>query len=152
PAPAEDDLRSIHDLGLGPAADHHEAARWYCSAAEKGEPAAQNAVAYIIASATAGSRDYRKAAEWFAKAADQGYATAQVNLGILYRTGRGVPLDYVEALAWFRRAEANGSPEAAREARELRAIMSNKQLERAKFKVADRASRPITSRNPTEPS
>jgi len=139
-------------LGLGIHRDYYEAIKWYCSAAEKGLPEAQNTVAYYIATADAGSHDYRKAAEWYTKAAEKGLPIAQVSLGILYRTGRGVPLDYVEAFAWFTVAKANGVKDAASALESLRSVMTPGQLARAKLRANELQSREIRSDSRSESS
>jgi len=83
-------------------------------AADRGDPAAQNALGIKYAAGEDGlPRDDVKAVEWYRKAAVQGYAKAQTNLGDMYLTGRGgLDKNPLEALSWYLKAAQQGWPDA----------------------------------------
>src|SRR6185312_13261586 len=83
-------------------------------AADRGDPAAQNALGIKYAAGEDGlPRDDVKAVEWYRKAAVQGYAKAQTNLGDMYLAGRGgLDKNALEALSWYLKAAQQGWPDA----------------------------------------
>jgi serine/threonine-protein kinase len=83
-------------------------------AADRGDPAAQNALGIKYAAGEDGlPRDDVKAVEWYRKAAVQGYAKAQTNLGDMYLAGRGgLDKNPLEALSWYLKAAQQGWPDA----------------------------------------
>jgi serine/threonine-protein kinase len=83
-------------------------------AADRGDPAAQNALGVKYAAGEDGlPRDDVKAVEWYRKAAVQGYAKAQTNLGDMYLAGRGgLDKNPLDALSWYLKAAQQGWPDA----------------------------------------
>lgn len=76
------------------------------SAADRGDPAAQNALGIKYATGADGlPHDDVRAVEWFRKAAQQNYDKAEVNLGDMYFYGLGgLDKSYLQALSWYLRA------------------------------------------------
>ena len=71
--------------------------------AEKGDPAAQNALAlrYFQGDQKAGIKlDEKESVRWFTSAAEHGNVAAQSKLGFLYWSGRGIPKDLTKAYMW----------------------------------------------------
>ena len=78
------------------------------AAAERGDAAAQHALAAMLLSGEGGAaRDTDEATLWFRKAAKQGHTAAQARLGNLL-----VATDAAEAVRWLRQAAASGHAEA----------------------------------------
>jgi TPR repeat protein len=90
-------------------ADYKSALRFWLSAAQAGDPEAQNNVGEIFERGAGGTPNYELAASWYQKASDQGYTRASVNLGTLYEQGQGVEKDPLRALNLYRKA--SGVPE-----------------------------------------
>jgi serine/threonine-protein kinase len=84
------------------------------AAADRGDPAAQNALGVKYALGEDGlPRDDTKAVEWYQKSARQGYAKAESNLGDMYYFGRGgLDKSYQEALSWYLKAAQQEFPDA----------------------------------------
>lgn len=84
------------------------------AAADRGDPAAQNALGLKYALGEDGlTRDDTKAVEWYRKAADQGFAKAETNLGDMYFFGRGgLPKSYLDALSLYLKAAQQERPDA----------------------------------------
>jgi hypothetical protein len=71
--------------------------------AEKGDPAAQNALGlrYFQGDEKSGVKlDEKEAVRWFTTAAEHGNVAAQSKLGFLYWSGRGIPKDLTKAYMW----------------------------------------------------
>jgi len=83
-------------------------------AADRGDPAAQNALGVKYAAGEDGlPRDDVKAVEWYRKAAVQGYAKAETNLGDMYLAGRGgLDKSPLQALSWYLKAAQQDWPDA----------------------------------------
>ena len=69
--------------------------------AEKGDPAAENALGLRYAAGQDVKLNEAEAVRWFTKAAEEGYVPAQSKLGSLYYSGRGVPQDANRAYFWM---------------------------------------------------
>jgi serine/threonine protein kinase len=78
-------------------------------AANRGDAAAQVALARLYAQGRGAPQSDAEAARWIRKAADQGNVDAWHALGVLYEGGRGVPKDGAEAAKWYRRAAERGN-------------------------------------------
>jgi len=76
--------------------------------AEKGEVAAQTALARMYRNGEGVTKDDARAAEWYRRAAETGDPEAQNGLGFLYETGRGVEQDEARAAEWYWRAAERG--------------------------------------------
>ncbi|HTW31810.1 MAG TPA: GAF domain-containing protein [Candidatus Sulfotelmatobacter sp.] len=76
--------------------------------ADKGDPAAQNALGLRYATGEGLSLNEVEAVRWFTLAAEKGYVPAQSKLGSLYYSGRGVPQDPNRAYFWMVVARYNG--------------------------------------------
>ena len=81
--------------------------------AEKGDAAAQNALALRYAVGDGVKLNEVEAVRWFTRAAEQGNVGAQSKLGSLYYSGRGVPQDLNSAYVWMVVA-GNGGDHASR--------------------------------------
>jgi len=80
--------------------------------ADKGDPEAQLALAFLYSRGLGVDRNPKKALKWCRKAAEQGYARAQWQLSLYYANGEGVKMDKVEGTRWIRRAADQGLAEA----------------------------------------
>lgn len=76
--------------------------------AQRGDPAAQNAIGLLYDNGQGVPQDPATALMWYRRAAKKGNADAQNNLGMLYANGLGVPQDYAKAAMWYRRAARQG--------------------------------------------
>jgi putative methionine-R-sulfoxide reductase with GAF domain len=76
--------------------------------ADKGDPAAENALGLRYASGDGVRQNDSEAARWFTKAAENGSVKAQVALGTRYWAGRGVPASLTQAYFWTVLARAAG--------------------------------------------
>lgn len=79
--------------------------------ADKGNPAAENALGLLYAQGDASRAiqpDQAEAARWFTKAAEQNYVPAQSKLGAFYWRGSGVPASLNQAYFWTVLARAGG--------------------------------------------
>src|SRR5262249_12523552 len=101
--------------GLGVHRDPAEAVRWYRMAAEQSNPAAQNALAILVATGRGVSRDPAAAIELFRRAATSGYVLAQLNLAVPLDNGRLVVDDPLRAFTWYSIAARPGSDQTLRE-------------------------------------
>jgi serine/threonine protein kinase/TPR repeat protein len=98
-------LGYMYEKGQGTDKDVAKAVQLYRSAAEHGNPQAQNLMGTLYATGTDGvTQDDKQALDWFQKAADQGFAKAQKNLGDMYFFGHGIDKDYAQALTWYGKA------------------------------------------------
>lgn len=88
------------------------AASEYDVFAQKGDPAAQNALAGMYENAKGVAYDIDKAITWYKNAALQDYALAQYNLGRLYAQGDHVKKNEAEAVYWLQKAAAQGLEQA----------------------------------------
>jgi len=93
--------------------DYAGAVKWYKSAAEQGDAAAQLNLGVMYDNGNGVQEDDAEAVKWYELAAAQGKAAAQFNLGVKYAKGQGVAQDYVEAVRWYKLAAEQGE-EAAR--------------------------------------
>lgn len=107
-APAQYELASLYEQGLGIERDLKQAARWYRRAAEQGYAEAQNNLGRLYATGKGVARDDVEAARWYALATAQGDVEATSNLGALYLRGRGVPEDLTKAFDLFRQSAERG--------------------------------------------
>ncbi len=81
------------------------------SAAEGGDPRAQNDLGERYEYGRGVNRDVAEAFKWYRESATQGFASGQNNLGRMYSVGRGVAKDVTEAASWLRKsAEQNYAP------------------------------------------
>jgi hypothetical protein len=76
--------------------------------AEKGDPAAENALGLRYATGDGVKLNEAEAVRWFTSAAEQGNVAAQSKLGAIYFGGRGVPKDLTRAYFWMLLARASG--------------------------------------------
>src|SRR5208282_1894514 len=76
--------------------------------ADKGDPAAENALGLHYASGDGVKQDETEAAVWFTKAAESGNVKAQIALATRYWAGRGVPPSLSQAYFWTVLARAAG--------------------------------------------
>ncbi|MFL6308320.1 MAG: GAF domain-containing protein [Candidatus Sulfotelmatobacter sp.] len=76
--------------------------------AQKGDVAAQNALALRYATGQGVKLSEVEAVRWFTRAGEQGYVPAQAKLGSLYYSGRGVPQDVNRAYFWMVVARMSG--------------------------------------------
>lgn len=98
------------DGGLAP--DPRQAARWFETAALKGNIYAQEMVAELYERGEGVEQNLPLAADWYEKAARRGSPQAQYHLGRLYLEGRGVEKNNRLAVHWLERAATEGSAQA----------------------------------------
>jgi TPR repeat protein len=108
-----------------------EAKQWLIQAAEQGNMAAQNDLAYLYYNGLGGKRDYARALELYEKAALQGDPMAQANTGLMYASGTGTGTDKAKGYAWYSLAASRGNTIAAINRNSLMAEMSWEELNRA---------------------
>lgn len=102
------DLGVKYLLGRGVKQDNKRAFYYFSEAASKGDPVAQNELAYMYAAGKGTPRNYGKAFIYYRQAADHGLISAQYNLGLLYMNGLGVPANKTKGLEWIKRAADGG--------------------------------------------
>ncbi|MGD8566755.1 MAG: tetratricopeptide repeat protein [Gammaproteobacteria bacterium] len=88
------------------------AASEYDVFAQKGDPAAQNALAGMYENAKGVAFNIQAALNWYKKAALQDFGLAQYNLGRLYAQGEHVEKNEAEAVYWLQKAAAQGLEQA----------------------------------------
>jgi len=99
----------VHFFGLGGMPRNEpEAARWWRSAADGGDPRGQNDFAWMLSNGRGVPQDFTQAARYYRLAAEQNHMGAQNDLGLLYEEGRGVPQDFAEAFRLYVAAADNG--------------------------------------------
>ncbi len=112
--------------------------------AEKGEPAAQAAIAVMYHAGQGVPQDYKKAFQWYRRAAENGNAASQANLGVMYAKGVGVERDLVQAYVWFDLAAMNDDPRHGRSRDRLAKRLSSEQLAQAKRLSREYAAKYVT--------
>ena len=85
-----------------------QALTWYEQSAQAGFPAAQAALAVLLATGQGDERDSRRAVYWWQKAAEQGDAESQYNLALMYEQGEGCAPDPALAMQWMRKSALQG--------------------------------------------
>lgn len=81
---AQCNLGSMYYSGEGVTRDYGEAARWFRSAAQLGDPLAQHHLAVFYTEGVGVHVDFNQAAHWEELAARQGYSLAESGLALLY--------------------------------------------------------------------
>jgi GAF domain/Sel1 repeat/PilZ domain len=76
--------------------------------AEKGDPAAQNALGLRYATGDGLIVNERQAVYWFTRAAEQGNVPSQSKLGSVYFRGKDIPQNFSQAYFWMVLARASG--------------------------------------------
>jgi TPR repeat protein len=107
--PAQRDLGTMYDQGLGVTKDPAQAAIWFRKAAEAGNRDASFQLATMYENGRGVPQDQKQALDWYRKAALLGDADAQVKLGRAYMDGKIVNKDDGEASAWLQRAADQGN-------------------------------------------
>jgi TPR repeat protein len=80
--------------------DYVLALKKFRSAAEEGNPIAQNNLGLLYHNGQGVTQDYKEALKWYSLAAEQGHMLAQSSVGMAYHNGLGVTQDYREAVKW----------------------------------------------------
>lgn len=96
--------------------------------AEKGDPAAQNALGLRYATGEGVVLNETEAVRWFTKAAEQGNVSAQSKLGSIYYSGRGVGKDPNRAYFWIVVARSAGDEASKTLAPFVAALLSRPQI------------------------
>ncbi len=78
--------------------------------AERGDAAAQFALARMYANGRGVTQDARQAERWYRRAVQQGDTRAMVELGRLYKEGHVIRQNLSEAVELFRKATSHGEP------------------------------------------
>ena len=93
--------------------DQVAAARWYRSAADQGNAAAQVALGDVYYYGQGVPEDFAQGIFWYRQAAEQGYARAQNQLGYCYFVNSLTQgsTDLAESAVWYRRAAEQGNAE-----------------------------------------
>ena len=100
--------------------------------AERGDAAAQVALAGMLRAGNGRPVDLVRAAYWYRRSADAGNAVAQMNLGEMYQQGWGIKRDPIKALIWYERAAAQGNDWAIARRDALAKTMTADQRETAR--------------------
>jgi TPR repeat protein len=111
-APAQNQLGSMYENGIGVPQNYKRAASYYRLAADQGFASAQYNLAGFFEAGRGVHRDYKQALSWYRKAADQSLPVAEREVAYFYQCGLGVKRDYAQALAWYRRAADHGNSDA----------------------------------------
>jgi len=85
-----------------------EAARWYRSAAERGDVDAQMQVADMYGRGGGVPKDEAQALQWYGKAAEQGNARAGYFIAEALEYGHGTPKNMEAAVRWYKWSAENG--------------------------------------------
>ena len=107
--PAQRNLGTIYDQGLGVNKDPAQAALWFRKAAEAGNRDATFQLATMYENGRGVPQDQKQALDWYRKAALLGDGDSQVKLGRAYLDGKSVDENEGEASAWFQRAADQGN-------------------------------------------
>jgi TPR repeat protein len=91
--------------------DEKNSMKWYMSAAELGDPAAQYVVGNLYYNGETVPQDYNRALYWYEKSAQQGYTWGQYNAGILLASGALGKPDMEKAAYWFEESAKSGYAE-----------------------------------------
>lgn len=89
-----------------------EALQHLVAHAEKGDPAAQFALAKRLETGDGVAEDVVHAASWYRRAAEQGHVAAELRMAWLYNIGEGVPEDVDASFTWLEKAAQGGHPVA----------------------------------------
>ncbi len=108
------------------------------TAAARGDPDAQFALAWLLSAGPPAGRSLPAAARHYLAAAEKGHAAAMVNLGIMYLKGMGLPQDYVLGYMWI---NLSGLPEAGRLRDALSEHMTAAQVNEAQALSRQRAEK-----------
>ena len=103
---AAQDFRS--GLSAYNSGDYTRAFSDWLGLAERGDPAAEAGIGFLLHKGLGVTQDDAEAARWFRKAAERGHAVAQCYVSSRYYDGDEVPQDYVQAYMWIDLA-ASGS-------------------------------------------
>jgi hypothetical protein len=106
-APAQAELGSLYDRGMGVSRSAVQAARWYQKASRQGNVRAMGNLAWDYEHGQGVPRNISRAVFLYRRAANLGDPRAQNNMGVLYLKGRGVPHDEEKARQWFLKAASN---------------------------------------------
>jgi uncharacterized protein len=101
-------LATAYRAGIGVPQDYDRALRWYRTAADQGDAAAETSLGEMYANGEGVSQSFPEALKWIRKAAGRGYDDAQYHLGVFYENAHGVPHDSAVAAAWYRKAADQG--------------------------------------------
>ena len=93
-----------HDLASGIPRLRKRGFQVVLSAAKRGEPQAQHAVAVCYEKGVGVGLDMKSAFRWYLRAAKRGYPYAADALGRLYEAGEGVRMNRRKAAFWYERA------------------------------------------------
>jgi TPR repeat protein len=105
----EIELGTAYFNGNGVPQDNRQAALWYERAAQAGDPAAQNLIAYLYQAGIGVPADNARAVHWYQLAAAGGLSEGKLNLGVVYLNGKGLPRDTSMAERLFREAVRKGN-------------------------------------------
>ena len=98
--------------GTGCVVDRPSAFRWYLRAAELGNIAAMNDLAYCLINGFGIPANPAEGFAWALRAAEKGHSPSQVMVGECYMSGTGTKADGEKALLWLRRAAMQGNNRA----------------------------------------
>lgn len=93
--------------------DYEQAFSSFKKAADKGNAAAQSALAALYYNGEGVEEDEAAAALWYSRAAEHGVTDAQFALGEMFEAGEGVKRDAKKAAFWYKKAADKGHLMAA---------------------------------------
>ncbi len=85
---------------------------WFATAAQHGDPQAQNAMGVLCENELFSEPDYDQCVFWYTLSADNGYDVGEYNLARMYEYGFGVPKDINKAFALYERSAKGDYPDA----------------------------------------
>lgn len=103
-------LAGDYMAGRGVAKDAATAAHWYRTAADQGDPAAQNQLGFLYLTGVGVQPNDAEAFKWFARAAGSGFQPAKLNLAVMYMHGQGVTRDTSLGLQMLQDLAAKDDP------------------------------------------
>ncbi len=115
--------------GHGVPSDWDRALVWLRRAARQDHPAAMTRLAVLYSGGHGAAQNFAEAAQWLERAARLDDPEAQWLLATVYEHGRGVAKDLEQACRWAWTAHANGHTQAGALLEELRASLSERQMD-----------------------
>ncbi len=118
------------------------AERLWRALAQKGDPASESALGFMLYKGIGVAQSTHEAAYWFARAANQGQVEAQFFLGNMYAVGDGVPRSNIDAHMWCELALDGGLSEALQCRSEVEHRMTGAEIDESYRRVAAWQDRP----------
>lgn len=112
--PAQNNLGTMVEKGLGVAKSEIIAAQWFRLAADQGNAKAQHSLGQMYLEGRGVPFDIAKAAEWILKSAENGHVSAMDKIGNMFKEGKGVLKNDIQAYKWWKLSAMHGEETSAR--------------------------------------